>query len=152
MLGYVTHMWVDTASGIGVVAFANGFRGARWLGEGALAIATGRRPPDLDSSTVEALVDDGTCPEQWSPYLGRYRNHNPWLLTFLIAANSGTLVMGTDWLNGSQRLPLVPIEADAFRVGEVEWSPERLRFDTVIDGLAQRAVHSGTPYYRASPA
>jgi hypothetical protein len=34
-------------------------------------------------------------------------------------------------------------------VGQREWSPERLRFDTIIDGRAQRAVHSGTPYYRA---
>jgi hypothetical protein len=29
------------------------------------------------------------------------------------------------------------------------WSPERLLFDTEIDGRAQRAVYSGTPYYRA---
>ena len=61
--------------------------------------------------------------------------------------------MGTDWLNGSERFPLVPIDdVDVFRVGDVEWSPERLRFDTVIDGLAQRASYSGTPYYRAFTA
>ena len=54
MLGYVAHMWVDTASGVGVVAFANGFRGAWWLGEGALAIATGRRPPEPEPPTAEA--------------------------------------------------------------------------------------------------
>jgi hypothetical protein len=79
----------------------------------------------------------------------RYRSHNPWLPTFLIAAADGTLVMSTDWLDGSWRSPLAPIDADTFRVGEVDWSPERLRFDTLIDGRAQRAIYSGTPYYRA---
>lgn len=152
MLGYVAHMWVDTGSEVGVVAFANGFRGAWWLGEGALAIATGRQAPDPEPPAAKALIDDGTCPQQWTAYLGRYRSHNPWLPTFLIAAADGMLVMGTDWLNGSQRFPLVPIDVDAFRVGDVDWSPERLRFDTVIDGLAQRAHYSGTPYYRAFTA
>jgi hypothetical protein len=55
--------------------------------------------------------------------------------------------MATDWLDGSDRAPMTPIEPDGFRVGEREWSPERLRFDTIIDGRAQRAVLSGTPYY-----
>jgi len=149
MLGYVAYMWADTDADVGVVAFANGFRGARWLGEGALAIATGREPPAPAMPATEALADDGTCPQQWAPYVGRYRSHNPWLPTFLIAAAEGSLVMGTDWLGGSERFPLAPIDAATFRVGEVEWSPERVAFDTVIDGRAQRAVHSGTPYYRA---
>jgi len=149
MLGYVAYMWVDTAAEVGVVAFANGFRGAWWLGEGALAIATGREPPDPAQPVAEALADDGTSPTSHAPYLGRYRSHNPWLPTFLIAASDGALVMGTDWLNGSQRSPLEPIDAGAFRVGDVDWSPERLRFDTVIDGRAQRAIYSGTPYYRS---
>lgn len=60
--------------------------------------------------------------------------------------------MGTDWLEGSERFPLTPVQADAFRVGEPEWSPERLRFDTMLDGLTQRAVYSGTPYYRSFAA
>jgi len=149
MLGYVAHMWVDAEAEVGVVAFANGLRGARWLGEGALAIATGREPPDPALPVAEGLADDGTSPSQCTPYLGRYRSHNPWLPTFLIAAAEGTLVMGTDWLNGSLRSPLAQIDAGTFRVGEIDWSPERLRFDTVVDGRAQRAIYSGTPYYRA---
>jgi CubicO group peptidase (beta-lactamase class C family) len=149
MLGYVAYMWVDTEAEVGVVAFANGFRGARWLGEGALAIATGREPGDPALDAAETLADDGTCPAPYTPYLGRYRAHNPWLPTFLVAGADGRLVMGTDWLDGSQRFPLEPIDAGSFRVGDTDWSPERLRFDTVIDGRAQRATYSGTPYYRA---
>ena len=36
--------------------------------------------------------------------------------------------------------------AGGFRLGEPDWTPERLHFDTAVDGLAQRAVLSGTPY------
>jgi hypothetical protein len=117
-----------------------------------LAIARGEEPADPERRTPPPLADDGTCPGEWAGYLGRYRAHNPWLPTFAIAAQRGTLVMGTDWLAGSQRTPLVAIEPGGFRVGEHEWSPERLRFEAIVDGLAQRAVYSGTPYYRAAPA
>jgi CubicO group peptidase (beta-lactamase class C family) len=148
MLGYVSYMWADTKAGLGAVAFANGFRGARALGEGALAIAKGDEPPDPEPAPAPPpLVDDGSCPPGWAAYPGRYRAHNPWLPTFLVAAREGDLVLGTDWLDGSDRAPMTPIEPNEFRVGEREWSPERLRFDTIIDGRAQRAVLSGTPYY-----
>jgi CubicO group peptidase (beta-lactamase class C family) len=150
MLGYVSHMRADTAAGVGVVAFANGIGGAWWLGEGALAIATGRPLPEPDLTPAPPLVDDGTCPREWAPFPGRFRSHNPWLPTFLIAARDGRLVLGTDWTNGSERLPLAPAGEACFRVGEEEWTPERVRFDEEIDGLAQRAVLSGSPYYRAS--
>jgi hypothetical protein len=43
---------------------------------------------------------------------------------------------------------MTPLAGGAFRVGERDWSPERLRFDTIIDGLAQRALLSGAPYTR----
>jgi CubicO group peptidase (beta-lactamase class C family) len=151
MLGYVSFMWADTKAGIGAVAFANGFRGARALGQGALAIARGEEPPDPERATPAPLVDDGTCPADWAAYPGRYRAHNPWLPTFAIAAQGGALVMGTDWLAGSQRIRLASIEPGTFRVGDQEWSPERLRFEAIVDGLAQRAVYSGTPYHRALP-
>ena len=149
MLGYVSYMRADTAAGVGAVAFANGFGGAWMLGEGALALATGREPPEPALEQEQPLVDDGSSPTEWRPFLGRFRSHNPWLPTFLIAARAGELVMGTDWVDGSDRAPLVPVENAGFRVGEREWSPERMRFDTVVDGLAQRAIFSGTPYYRA---
>jgi hypothetical protein len=149
MLGYVAHMWADDAAGVGVVAFANGWRGARWIGEGALAIARGREPPAPALPTVEALVDDGSCPAPWAPFPGRYRSHNPWLPTFAVAAVDGALVLGIDWVQGSERLGLAPIGDARFRIWAADWSPERLAFDTVIDGRAQRALYSGTPYYRA---
>jgi hypothetical protein len=149
MLGYVSYMRADTSAGVGAVAFANGFAGAWMLGEGALALATGREPPEPALEPEQPLVDDGSSPPHWRPFLGRFRSHNPWLPTFLVAARAGELVMGTDWTDGSYREPLAAVENGGFRVGEREWSPERMRFDTVVDGLAQRAVFSGTAYYRA---
>jgi CubicO group peptidase (beta-lactamase class C family) len=149
MLGYVSYLRADEAAGLGVVAFTNGFGGARALGDGALAIAAGAEPPDPEPERSAPLADDGSCPPEWRAYPGRYRAHNPWLPTFAVAARDAQLVMGTDWVDGSDRFPLTPAGAGAFRVGEEEWSPERLRFDTVVDGVAQRAVYSGTPYYRA---
>jgi hypothetical protein len=140
MLGYVFHMRADTATGLGVVAFANGIGGAWHLGEGALAIAESREPTELDATPAPPLVDDGTCPQRWRPFLGRFRSHNPWLPMFSIAAHGGRLIAGTEWMNGSERLPLTPLDAGGFRVGETDWSPERMRFDTIIDGRAQRAV------------
>ena len=148
MPGYVAHMWADEASGHGVVAFANGIAGAFALGEAALALARGDEPDPWSPELAEPLVDDGSCPSAWQPYLGRYRSHNPWRPTFLVAARAGELVLGTDWLD-SERLPLAPLGDAVFRVGEPAWSPERLRFDTHRDGRAQRATLSGMPYYRA---
>lgn len=149
MLGYVSYMRADTASGFGVVAFANGFGGAWWLGEAVLAIAAGRQPPQLDLTPEQPLVDDGSCPREWAAFPGRFRAHNPWLPTFLVAAREGRLVLGTDWTDGSGRHPLTPLDDGGFRVGEPDWTPERLRFDTLVGGRAQRAILSGTPYYRA---
>ncbi len=149
MLGHVSYMRCDTAAGIGVVAFANGFGGAHTMGEAALAIARGDDPPDLPDDTAAPLEDDGTCPREWAPYLGRYRSHDPWQPTFLVAASEGSLVLGSDLLGWSERHPLCALGGGVFRVGAAAHSPERLRFDTVLGGRAQRALRDAAPYHRA---
>ena len=104
MLGYVSYLWADTDAGLGAVALANGFGGAWDLGEGALAVARGEAPPDPALEPDAPLVDDGSCPPAWAAYPGRYRAHNPWLPTFAVAARDGGLVLGTDWVDLSERL------------------------------------------------
>jgi hypothetical protein len=37
-----------------------------------------------------------------------------------------------------------------YRVGADRLGPERLRFDTIVDGLARRAWLSGWDYYRVT--
>jgi hypothetical protein len=44
--------------------------------------------------------------------------------------------------------PLLPSKDGSFQVGEEEGNPEKLRFDTVVDGRALRAWLPGWPYYR----
>jgi hypothetical protein len=73
MLGYVSYMRADTTTGLGVVAFANGFGGAWWLGEAGRAVVAGREPPELDLAPEEPLADDGSCPPEWEGFTGRFR-------------------------------------------------------------------------------
>jgi hypothetical protein len=44
--------------------------------------------------------------------------------------------------------PLVPLEDGSFRLGEEPWSPERVRFDTLLEGRYLRAWHGATPFHR----
>jgi hypothetical protein len=44
--------------------------------------------------------------------------------------------------------PLEPLEDGWFRVGE-PWSPDRVRFDAVVDGRPQQALFDAAPYYRS---
>ena len=46
--------------------------------------------------------------------------------------------------------PLSRFGRDGFRVGDEPDGPERLRFDTIIDGRATRAWLSGWDYYRVA--
>jgi hypothetical protein len=83
-------------------------------------------------------------PPAWDAYPGHYRAHNPWQSNFRVVLRRGSL-----WLvlpDGDEEV-LTPLGEGLFRPGG-EDSPERLRFDQVVDGLALRATLSGCPYYR----
>jgi hypothetical protein len=49
-----------------------------------------------------------------------------------------------------EEAPLVPLGDGTFRVGEDPGGPERLAFDTEIEGRPARALLSGWPYYRTA--
>jgi CubicO group peptidase (beta-lactamase class C family) len=151
MLGFHSYLWADTRSGLGAVAAVNGIGGARLLCLGSLALARGEQPEDPAPQIAEPMADDGSCPEPWRPYLGHYRSFNPWLTNFRVAGRRGGLAFGFDCA-GSERHPLTQVGEAEFRVGEQEWAPERLRFDTVMDGRAQRAILSGAHYHRTFTA
>jgi hypothetical protein len=88
-------------------------------------------------------------PETWLRYPGRYASWNPWAPGFRIFLRGGELwlaFLGEASDVGGEH-PLVELEDGTFRVGE-PWSPDRVRFDTVIDERAQRAVFDAAPYYR----
>jgi CubicO group peptidase (beta-lactamase class C family) len=133
--------------GLGAVAMACGYMGGTAMAKAALALAGGGEPEPFALELAEPLQDDGSCPDQWRPFIGHYRSHNAWLTNFRVAAKAGRLWWCCDHLS-DERAPITPLAGGGFRVGERDWSPERLRFDTIVDGLAQRALLSGAPYTR----
>jgi len=86
-----------------------------------------------------------TTPPEWEAYAGHYRSHNPWLTNFRVVMRRGALLLIRP---GGEEDPLAPVSDGVFRVGATEHSPERIRFDTILDGKAIRANLSGCDYYR----
>ncbi len=84
-------------------------------------------------------------PDAWRTHVGHYRSHNPWLTNFRVVLRKGQLVLVRP--EGAEEI-LVPLGDGVFRVGEDEHSPERVRFDTTIDGKAVHANLSCCDYFR----
>jgi D-alanyl-D-alanine carboxypeptidase len=84
----------------------------------------------------------------WSQLTGTYRSYNPWCPVFRVLERRGRLLMVASWLYPSDELELVPLSDGTFRVGAPDWLPDRLSFDTPLDGLTRRAVYDGAPFYR----
>jgi CubicO group peptidase (beta-lactamase class C family) len=94
-------------------------------------------PPD--SPLVPELEDHAAL-------YGRYRSYNPWMPGLRVEQRVSGVAAQMAW--GDVK-PLTQIGEAEFRVGEEEWSPERLRFDVFVDGRALRANLSGETYYRS---
>jgi hypothetical protein len=91
-----------------------------------------------------------TYPDEWHAYPGRYRAHNPWVPMFTVILHKGRLwqIMPGDADGFDYLQPLTPLPDGSFRAGTDERTPERMRFDTIVDGKALRAKLSGADYYR----
>jgi D-alanyl-D-alanine carboxypeptidase len=89
-------------------------------------------------------------PPEWDAFQGHYRAHNPWATNFRVVQRKGQLWLvfpvAPDGFEDEQ--PLVPLGDGTFRAGADETSPERVRFDVVVDGKALRAVLSDGLYER----
>jgi len=86
-------------------------------------------------------------PGEWEPFVGHYRSYNPWNASLRIVPRDGALVCVVPWEPEDQEL--VALDDGSFRVGAEEWRPTRIRFDTVIDGVATRALYDRAPLYRS---
>jgi hypothetical protein len=82
----------------------------------------------------------------WEALAGDYRSTNPWAPAFSIVLREGRPVMIAPWLERSEE-PLEPLAGGRFRVGP-PWSPDRLRFEDVVEGRPRRAVYDGAPWFR----
>jgi CubicO group peptidase (beta-lactamase class C family) len=85
-----------------------------------------------------------------SAIAGHYRSHDPWTTNFRVVIRGDVpwlcFPAAPDGFEDEQ--PLRPIARGGYRVGDDPLGPERLRFDTPIDGHTRRAWLSGWDYYR----
>jgi CubicO group peptidase (beta-lactamase class C family) len=170
MVGFLSGMTWDPTAGVGAVVLQNGPGGhpnalARLLVRQAVAWREGGDPSaealeDLGGSAAAPdAPDDGADTPRVTPptpaqavVAGTYRSHDPWTPIFHVEARGDELWLvfpaAPDGFEDEQ--PLVPMARGRYRVGADRLGPERLRFDTVVDGLARRAWLSGWDYYRVT--
>ncbi|OIQ65387.1 hypothetical protein GALL_530550 [mine drainage metagenome] len=72
---------------------------------------------------------------------GHYGDDDPWRGSFHVLAQGEKL-----YLDGTTLL--TPLAGGAYRIGEDDWSPERLWFEATAGGRPQRLVLSGVDYLR----
>ena len=83
-------------------------------------------------------------PRLWVSFAGHYRTYNPWGADFRVYLRGDRLFLS--WPDGERELEV--LDEGEFRVGE-PWAPDRLRFETIVDGRPQQAVYNGHPYWRS---
>jgi D-alanyl-D-alanine carboxypeptidase len=147
-VGFRAKLWCDLDAGLCAAAVVNGPTGTRLLCDLALRLAAGDDVADPELAGLDdpaaSIALDPEPPAELRPICGLYRSHNPWAPTIRVAARDGRPV-AVAWGDVS---PLRPLPDGAFRLGEPDWSPERLRFDLPHDGRFLRAVHGTTSFHR----
>ena len=99
-------------------------------------------PPDPDADpAIKAIT-------------GYYRSHDPWTTNFRVVLRGSVpwLLFHSEPDGFEAEQPLQAMARGWFRVGDDRLGPERMRFDTVIDGHTARAWLSGWDYYRMGDA
>jgi D-alanyl-D-alanine carboxypeptidase len=87
-------------------------------------------------------------PREWTAFVGHYRANNPWMPSFRIVLRRGRLVLTAPWEDEADP-ELVPLVDGSFRVGVEPWRPDRIRFDTIVEGAALRAIYNEAVWYRS---
>jgi CubicO group peptidase (beta-lactamase class C family) len=150
MPGFASTLLGDLESGFAVAALMNGHDehdATEAVAQFALDLHRGLEPePPGDPEPWPSDRPLVAELEEHAPLYGRYRSYNPWQpgFRFVQWAESPGLVLG--W---GEEKPLTRLGEAQFRVGEEEWSPERVRFDAFVSGKALRANLSGESYYRS---
>ena len=158
MVGYNAAIVCDRERGLAAVVLANG--SGPWSDIAHHAIATAAavaadapRPVlEIPAASIEeppatpSVIDEP--PAEWAEIVGHYRGYNPWLTNIRVQYSGGRLWAWLGDFATDLGDPLTPLPDGSFRVGEDERSPERLRFDVVLDGKATRADYAGYAMYR----
>jgi len=101
--------------------------------------------PDWYPNASYAGPKEFETPPEYSSFAGHYVNHNPEEAGVRVFVQKGKLMMAGGAGPGT---PLVPAGEATFRPPAPDYNPERVRFDTVVDGRALRVWRSGMPMYR----
>jgi CubicO group peptidase (beta-lactamase class C family) len=72
---------------------------------------------------------------------GRYDNDDPWYGPITVVARDGKLMAGNS-------AALTPLGNGLWRYGDDDWSPERVRFDGIVNGRPMRLTFSGIQFDR----
>jgi CubicO group peptidase (beta-lactamase class C family) len=72
---------------------------------------------------------------------GCYECDDPWHSSFRVTAQGEALFV-------DDVTPLTRLPDGSWRLGEKDWSPERIRFDALMDGRPMRAIASGVDHLR----
>ena len=150
MPGFSSTLLGDLESGLVVAVLMNGpdeRLATETVAKFALDLHRGAEPePPGDPEPDPPHSPPAPELEEYAALYGRYRSYNPWLPGLRVEQRESGLTAQLAW--GDDK-PLTRLGEAEFRVGEEEWSPERLRFDAVVDGVALRANLSGENYYRS---
>jgi CubicO group peptidase (beta-lactamase class C family) len=151
MPGFASTMVGDLDSGYAVAALMNGpdeHDATEVVAQFALDLHRGAEPdpPPADPEPWPPDSPPAEELEEFTAFYGRFRSYNPWLPGFRVEQRVSGLIASLAW--GDDK-PLTRLGEAEFRLGEAEWSPERLRFDALVDGRALRANVSGETYYRS---
>ena len=89
-----------------------------------------------------------SAPKEYGSYVGHFVNNGPEGPVARVFVRNGRLMMLLSEDEDATPDRSSPWGSGLFRIGKAEYSPERARFDTVIDGEALRLFVSGVPLYR----
>jgi CubicO group peptidase (beta-lactamase class C family) len=88
------------------------------------------------------------APKEFAAYVGHFVNNGPEGPIARVFVRNGRLMMLLSEDDDAAPEPLEPLGPGVFRIGKADYSPERARFDTVVEGQALRLFVSGVPLYR----
>jgi D-alanyl-D-alanine carboxypeptidase len=88
------------------------------------------------------------APKEYASYVGHFVNNGPEGPVARVFVRNGRLMMLLSEDEEATAEPLQPLGPGQFRIGKADYSPERARFDTLVEGQALRLFVSGVPLYR----
>ena len=88
------------------------------------------------------------APKEYAAYIGHFVNNGPEGPVARVYVRNGQLMMMVAMDEDATAEPLTPLSPGVFRIGKEDYSPERARFDSLVDGHALRLLITGVPLYR----